>query len=151
MIKRIEGKKFRVPRKLKKRLKKSILGNLILKPKIASSAINWAFGIEKTPIGNFWIRKEDYEKMVSFYKKLEDRVLRTSLYDINETIEKRESRRKRNEDNRKLACIKIANTSKIAWVDTKTMKAYKSAEYYTKTWIEIKDFEFIRWCRSFDI
>jgi hypothetical protein len=61
-----------------------------------------------------------------------------------------EKRKVLNEDNRKWAWIKIANTRKLCWVDNKTMQAYK-ADGYSPTWIEIKKFTFERWATGFDL
>lgn len=38
----------------------------------------------------------------------------------------------------------------MVWVDTITMKGFE-ANGYEQTDIEIKDFEFERWCTSFDL
>jgi len=59
-------------------------------------------------------------------------------------------RRKLNEDNRKWAWIIVGNTRFRAWVDNKTMKAYK-ADGYDKTWMEWRNFKFERWCRPMDL
>lgn len=67
-----------------------------------------------------------------------------------EQIKLANERRKANEDNRKWAYITVGGIRKMAWVDNKTMKAYK-ADGYEKTWIEIKKFVFERWCTSFDL
>jgi hypothetical protein len=56
----------------------------------------------------------------------------------------------KNTDNRKWAKIKIGNTEQLQWVDNVTMKAYRRDEY-SPTWMEIKNFEFIRWATGFDL
>lgn len=86
-------------------------------------------------------------------KKMRERIEKRLFYYLiatPEQIKLAEERRKRNEDNRKLAYIKVFGIRKMAWVDNKTLKAYK-ADGYEKTWIEIRHFVFERWCTSFDL
>jgi len=58
--------------------------------------------------------------------------------------------RKQREDNRKWGVIKVLGKEKLVFVDRLTMKAYK-ADNYQATWMEIKNFEFIRWARPMDL
>jgi len=54
------------------------------------------------------------------------------------------------ENNLKWAWIKVNGERKMCWVDNKTMKAFEAKEY-ERTDIEIPNFEFERWCTSFDL
>ncbi len=82
-------------------------------------------------------------------KKLYNKMERYLLYGYGDTPQAKE-RKIRNEDNRKWAWIQIGHTKKLVWVDNKTNKAYK-ADGYEKTWIEIKNFTFLRWATTFDL
>ena len=94
----------------------------------------------------FWCSKETLDYMKRFKRKVDYRFLFTT----KEDMELSKFRLTRSEDNRKWAFIMVANTKKRAWVDNKTLKAYK-ADGYEKTWIEIKKYKFLRWCTSFDL
>lgn len=97
-----------------------------------------------TPYG--WIRQSEIDLYRKYEEKERNRIFHMSREDMQLSIE----RHKKNEDNRKWAWITIGKTRKICWVDDKTMKAYK-ADKYDKTYIEIKNFTFERWCTSFDL
>lgn len=58
--------------------------------------------------------------------------------------------RKQREDPRKWAVIEQLGKEKLVFVDRLTMKAYK-ADNYEATWMEIKNFKFMRWARPMDL
>lgn len=58
--------------------------------------------------------------------------------------------RRKNKGNRAFAFIKVGRTRKMCFVDRDTKKAYK-LDGYEPTWIEIKQFRFIRWARGMDL
>ena len=90
------------------------------------------------------------EGMLDAMKAFDRRCAYRFLYQTEKEFELSKFRLTRSEDNRKWAWIMVANTKKMAWVDNKTLKAYK-ADGYEKTWIEIKKYNFVRWCTSFDL
>jgi hypothetical protein len=66
-------------------------------------------------------------------------------------------RSERNENNVHLAYIRLKGATKdtMAYVDKVTNKAYKignsETEYYPNTWMEYRNFTFVRWCRGMDL
>ena len=96
-----------------------------------------------------WINDEEHIKLKKFYENRE-RGMWITMFDPKAKKVFRE-RFERNEDNRKMAWITQGKTRKMAWVDNKTMDAYKMKEMYGKTWMKIKQFTFERWCTSFDV
>ena len=95
---------------------------------------------------NWFIHKTELAAM----KTLDDRMFHRLLFSTPDQEELTLKRRKDKEDNRKWAYIIVGKTRMMAWVDNKTMKAYKT-DGYAPTWIEIKNFTFERWCTSFDL
>jgi hypothetical protein len=63
----------------------------------------------------------------------------------------------RNKNNVHLAYIRLKGATKdtMAYVDKVTNKAYKignsETEYYPNTWMEYRNFTFVRWCRGMDV
>lgn len=100
--------------------------------------------IIKTQYG--WISKKLADRWVNSMRHFESFILLAT----DEDIDKLKTRNKNNEDNRKWAYIYYGNTKTMAYVDNKTMKAYK-ADGYEATWMEIPKYKFIRWCTSFDL
>ena len=86
----------------------------------------------------------EFDKAAERFHNKMDRFLLFGKYDVWKR------RQELKEDNRKWAFIRVGNTEKMAWVDNKTIIAYK-ADGYEKTWIKIPRFKFIRWARSMDI
>jgi hypothetical protein len=95
---------------------------------------------------DFWYSEEQLEAM----KKFDKRTAYRFLYMSQKQHDLSMRRYSRNRDNRKWAWIMVGKTKKMAWVDNKTLKAYK-ADGYEKTWMEIKKYTFVRWCTSFDL
>lgn len=100
---------------------------------------------------NMWINKDEMDKYNNFMNKQRKKAYHTGFGTASWYLDKRKER-KDTRDNWKLAKIIVGNTEKIAWVDTiETTKAYKCGEWYSKTWMEIKNYTFVRWCTSFDM
>lgn len=94
-----------------------------------------------------WITEQESEAL----NKFSDSWFKSLMMYNREDIEKRRSRTKNNEDNRKLAKIMIGRTEFTAWVDTVTGNAYKCGGWYEKTWMRIPRFSFKRWCSLMDM
>lgn len=90
------------------------------------------------------------ESQLKFIEDMQKAMVKRVLHMTSEDIDKSLKRSERNKDNRKWAWIIIGKTKRLAWVDNKTMKAYK-ASGYNKTWMEIKRFTFDRWATGFDL
>lgn len=94
--------------------------------------------------GHIFYSTPEFDQAAERFQNKMDRFLLFGKYDIWK------KRQLLNEDNRKWAYITVGHTQKVAWVDNKTMKAYK-ADGYEKTWMEIKRFKFDRFLRSMDL
>ncbi len=104
-----------------------------------------------SPESTRWISKEELDNYNNFINEQRKKAYYTDFGSASWYLDKRK-KRKDIRDNWKLAKIMVGNTEKIAWVDTiETTKAYKCGEWYSKTWMEIKNYTFVRWCTSFDM
>lgn len=95
-----------------------------------------------------WATQQELDNMEAIGKKL--RKMQYYFMTNPAAFDKTAQRRAANEDNRKWAIIKRGKNQELAWVDTETMKAYKN-DNYSPTWIEIKNFTFVRWARGMDL
>lgn len=83
-------------------------------------------------------------------KKMSQVVERAEMYTAFFYHPDHDKIREERKETRKFAIIKFMGKEKVTYVDTETMKAYKS-DGYKKTWIEIKPFTFLRWARFPDL
>jgi len=90
-----------------------------------------------------WVSDDEIRAMSVHMERLERYMM--FYYNPEHSI-KREARA----ENRKWAIIKVGKSEKLVFVDRLSMKAYK-VDNYKPTWMEIKNFKFIRWARPMDL
>lgn len=90
-----------------------------------------------------WISKAEADILAVHAERAERYMM---FYSRPEHVEIRNKR----DDPRKWAIIEQLGKKKLAFVDRLTMKAYK-VDNYKATWMEIKNFTFVRWARAMDL
>ena len=102
---------------------------------------------------SIWVSKKEHENIQKFYDKLQSKMFHTGYGMSSDYLKIKVIRdsQKLPENRWKIAIIKIGNTTKMAWVDSLNENAWKCGEHYSKTWMQIKKYTFIRWARSMDI
>lgn len=93
------------------------------------------------------VSKSEIEKLRAIMLKFERVML---LYSNPEQVKLREERESLKRD-LYYVYIKIGNTQKLAWKCRKTGKCYKVGNNREKTFIEYKNYTFIRDCRMMDL
>ena len=92
-----------------------------------------------------------YSNEIELYQKLHRKIERYLFYFCKpEDDIKRELRKKLKRD-LYFVYITVGKTQKLAFKDRDTHKCYKVDKDYTKTWIEWKQYTFIRDCRLMDL
>jgi hypothetical protein len=90
-----------------------------------------------------WISKEEADILAIHALRAETYMM---FYYHPEHTKIREQR----EDQRKWAIIEVLGKERLAFVHRLTKKAYK-VDNYKATWMEIKNFTFVRWARAMDL